>query len=132
MDHQEAITPSVQLGGRMWPLRMTHKVMMLFSSATRVSMDQLQYQIGRYDYMVLLLWLMCHLEDPQLKKEKFEGWLDDLGIKGVVPLLSQVGEAMQAAFPSEEEAEAENADGEDSEDDEDEDPTEPGVISPEA
>ena len=132
MDHQEVITPTVQLGGRMWPLRMTHKVMMLFSSATRVSMDQLQYQIGRYDYMVLLLWLMCHAEDPQLKKEKFEGWLDDLGIKGVVPLLNQVGEAMQAAFPSEEETEAEDADSEDTEDDAAEGPTETGVISPEA
>ena len=116
----------------MWPLRMTHKVLMLFSSATRLSMDQLQYQVGRYDYMVLLLWLMCHAQDPQLKKEKFEGWLDDLGIKGVIPLLSQVGEAMQAAFPSEEEAEAEDADSEDTEDDAAEDPTETGAISPEA
>ena len=95
-------------------------------------MDQLQYQVGRYDYMVLLLWLMCHAQDPQLKKEKFEGWLDDLGIKGVIPLLNQVGEAMQAAFPSEEEAEAEDADSEDTEDDAAEDPTETGAISPEA
>ena len=132
MDHNEAITPTVQLGGRMWPLRMTHRVLMLFSSATKLSMDQLQYQVGRYDYMVLLLWLMCHAEDPQLKKEKFEGWLDDLGIKGVIPLLSSVGEAMQAAFPSEEEAEAEDADSEDAEDDEAEDPTEAGAISPKA
>lgn len=132
MDHNEAITPTVQLGGRMWPLRMTHRVLMLFSSATRLSMDQLQYQVGRYDYMVLLLWLMCHAEDPQLKKEKFEGWLDDLGIKGVIPLLSQVGEAMQAAFQSEEETEAEDADSEDAEDDEAEDPTEAGAISPKA
>ena len=132
MDHQEVITPTVQLGGRMWPLRMTHRVLMLFSSATRLSMDQLQYQIGRYDYMVLLLWLMCQAQDPQLKKEKFEGWLDELGVKGVIPLLSQVGEAMQAAFPSEEETEAEDADSEDAEDDEAEDPTEAGAISPEA
>lgn len=132
MDHNEAITPTVQLGGRMWPLRMTHRVLMLFSSATRLSMDQLQYQIGRYDYMVLLLWLMCQAQDPQLKKEKFEGWLDELGVKGVIPLLSQVGDAMQAAFPSEEETEAEEADSEDAEDDEAEDPTENGAISPEA
>lgn len=132
MDHNEAITPTVQLGGRMWPLRMTHRVLMLFSSATRLSMDQLQYQVGRYDYMVLLLWLMCHAEDPQLKKEKFEDWLDDLGIKGVIPLLNQVGEAMQAAFPSEEEAEAEDADSEDTEDDAAEDPTETEAISPQA
>ena len=128
----ENLTPTVQLGGRMWPLRMTHRVLMLFSSATRLSMDQLQYQIGRYDYMVLLLWLMCQAQDPQLKKEKFEGWLDELGVKGVIPLLNQVGEAMQAAFPSEEEAAAEDADSEDAEDDEAEDPTEAGAISPEA
>ena len=132
MDHQEVITPTVQLGGRMWPLRMTHRVLMLFSSATKMSMDQLQYQIGRYDYMVLLLWLMLQEQDPQLKRAKFEGWLDELGVKGVIPLLSSVGEAMQAAFPSEEEAEAENAEVEDGEDDEAEDPTEPGAISPEA
>ena len=128
----ENLTPTVQLGGRMWPLRMTHRVLMLFSSATRLSMDQLQYQIGRYDYMVLLLWLMCQAQDPQLKKEKFEGWLDELGVKGVIPLLNQVGEAMQAAFPSEEETEAEEAGSEDAEDDEAEDPTEAGAISPEA
>lgn len=132
MDHNEAITPTVQLGGRMWPIRMTHRVLMLFSSATKMSMDQLQYQIGRYDYMVLLLWLMLQEQDPQLKRAKFEGWLDDLGVKGVIPLLSSVGEAMQAAFPSEEETEAEEADSEDAEDDEAEDPTETGAISPEA
>lgn len=125
----ETLTPTVQLGGRMWPLRMTHRVLMLFSSATKLSMDQMQYQIGRYDYMVLLLWLMLHAEDPQLKREKFEGWLDDLGVAGVIPLLEVVGEAMQAAFPSEEDtAETE----EDDSGDDAGDPTDPGDTSPTA
>lgn len=123
----ENLTPTVQLGGRMWPLRMTHRVLMLFSSATKLSMDQMQYQIGRYDYMVLLLWLMLQAADPQLKREKFEGWLDDLGVAGVIPLLEVVGEAMQAAFPSEEDtAETE----EDDSGDDAGDPTNPGDISP--
>ncbi len=125
----ETLIPTVQLGGRMWPLRMTHRVLMLFSSATKLSMDQMQYQIGRYDYMVLLLWLMLQAADPQLKREKFEGWLDDLGVAGVIPLLEVVGEAMQAAFPSEEDtAETE----EDDTGDDAGDPTDPGDTSPTA
>ena len=124
----ETLTPTVQLGGRMWPLRMTHRVLMLFSSATKLSMDQLQYQVGRYDYMVLLLWLMLQAADPQLKREKFEGWLDDLGVAGVIPLLEVVGEAMQAAFPSEEDT-AETEEDDNTGDDAG-DPTNPGDISP--
>ena len=125
----ETLTPTIQLGGRMWPLRMTHRILMLFSSATKMSMDQMQYQIGRYDYMVLLLWLMLQAADPQLKRDKFEGWLDDLGVKGVIPLLNKVGEAMQAAFPSEEDiAETE----EDDAGDDAGNPTEPGDTSPTA
>lgn len=107
MEEKEKVTPTVQLGGRMWALRMTHNVLMMFSSITKVGMEQMQYQIGRYDYLVLLLWLMCHEQDSQLKRQTFDGWLNDLGIKGVVPLLNAVGEAMQAAFPeAEEESEA--------------------------
>lgn len=121
-ESREMITPTVQLGGRMWPLKLTHRILMLFSSATKLSMDQMQYQIGRYDYMVLLLWLMCQVQDPQLKREKFEGWLDDLGVAGVVDLLPAVADAFQSAFPSEDEAEDEADAGEDDEDP-DEDPT---------
>ena len=125
----ETLTPTIQLGGRMWPLRMTHRILMLFSSATKMSMDQMQYQIGRYDYMVLLLWLMLQAADPQLKRDKFEGWLDDLGVKGVIPLLTKVGEAMQAAFPSEEDlAETEKDDAGDDAGN----PTDPGDTSPTA
>ena len=125
----ETLTPTIQLGGRMWPLRMTHRILMLFSSATKMSMDQMQYQIGRYDYMVLLLWLMLQAADPQLKRDKFEGWLDDLGVKGVIPLLNKVGEAMQAAFPSEEDlAETEKDDAGDDAGN----PTDPGDTSPTA
>ena len=126
----ENLTPTVQLGGRMWPLRMTHRVLMLFSSATKLSMDQLQYQVGRYDYMVLLLWLMLQAADPQLKRDKFEGWLDDLGVAGVIPLLEKVGAAMQAAFPSEEDT-AETEEDDNTGDDAG-NPTDPGDTSPTA
>ena len=110
---EEKLTPVITLGGRTFPLRMTHNVLMLFSQITRVGLDQLAYQAGRYDYMVLLLWLMCHEQDNQLKRETFDGWLNDLGIRGVVPLLKAVGDAMMAAFPdADEDAEASEEAGE--------------------
>ena len=95
----EKLSPVITLGGRSFTLRMTHNVLMLFSQITKTSLDQLQYQVGRYDYMVLLLWLMCHEQDCQLKRDTFDGWLNEIGIGGVIPLITAVGEAMQAAFP---------------------------------
>lgn len=109
MHESETIAPTIELGGRTWPLRITHNVMMQYSSITRVPLDQLQNQIARYDYMVLLLWLMMRNVDGQLKKEKFEGWLEALGVRGVLTLIMEpVTVALQAAFPEpEEEEEAE-------------------------
>ena len=91
---------------------MTHNVLMLFSQITKTSLEQMQYQVGRYDYMVLLLWLMCHEQDSQLKRETFDRWLNEAGIRGVIPLITAVGEAMQAAFPDTDEDEAEPAEAE--------------------
>ena len=99
----EKLTTTVTLGGRIWPLRMTHNVLMLFSQITRVSLDQMEHQIGRYDYMILLLWLMVKEQDSQLKRETFDGWLNAIGIRGIVPMITAVGEAMRAAFPDPEE-----------------------------
>jgi len=109
---EEKLTPVVTLGGRTFPLRMTHGVLMRFSQITRVGLDQLAYQAGRYDYMVLMLWLMCQAEDPQLTRDTFDGWLDALGISGVIPLITAVGEAMQAAFPDADETADETEDAE--------------------
>ena len=75
----------------------------------RLHLEQMQYQVGRYDYMVLLLWLMCHEQDSQLKRETFDRWLNEAGIRGVIPLITAVGEAMQAAFPDTDEDEADPA-----------------------
>jgi len=103
----ETLPPTIELGGRTWQLRLTHNVMMQYSSITRVPLDQLQNQIARYDYMILLLWLMLRREDGQLKREKFEGWLEDLGIRGVLTeLLGPITEAVKAAFPEPEEEES--------------------------
>ena len=105
---QETITPSIELGGRTWELRMTHSIMMQYSSITRVPMDQLENNVARYDFMILLLWLMLRGQDPQLKREKFDRWLDDLGVRGVLEkLVEPITQAFVAAFPAPEETEGE-------------------------
>ncbi len=115
----EKLPPVVELGGRTWQLRMTHNVMMQYSSITRVPLDQLGNQVARYDYLVLLLWLMLHNQDSQLKREKFERWLEDLGVKGVLTQLAEpISTAFAAAFPDPEEPdENEETEGEGTETD---------------
>lgn len=111
----EKLPPVVELGGRTWQLRLTHNAMMLFSSTTRCPLYQLPDQITRYDYMVLLLWLMLHEQDGQLKREKFDGWLEALGVRGVLKqFMDPITAAVTAAFPEAEEDE----DAEDAEDSE--------------
>ena len=114
----EKLPPVIELGGRSWELRMTHNVMMQYSSITRVPMDRLGDQVSRYDYMVLLLWLMLHNQDGQLKREKFERWLEDLGVKGVlVNIMPSVSDAFVAAMPAPEDADEAEAEDEGAETD---------------
>ena len=108
----EKLAPVIELGGRSWQLRMTHNVMMMFSSTTRTPLNLLEEQIGRYDYMVLLFWLMLREEDPQLKREKFNEWLDGIGIKGVMTeVMPAVAQAIAAAMPDAEPEEGEDPTG---------------------
>ena len=107
-ERKETLTPAIELGGRVWPLRLTHNVMMLFSSATRVPLDQLENQLVRYDFLVLLLWLMLHESDGQLKREKFNAWLEEIGVLGVIKqVVAAVTEAVKAAVPQDEGTEQE-------------------------
>lgn len=117
MDEIEKLPPTIELGGRTWHLRLTHNVMMQYSSITRVPLDRLQEQIARYDYMVLMLWLMLRREDSQLKKEKFEAWLEAMGVRGVLTtLLDPITKAVTAAFPEPEEPAEEDDEEEPAED----------------
>ena len=116
------IVPTVQLGGRMWQMRIGHKVLQKFSALTRVGMDQMGSLLGRYDMMMLLLWCIISEQDPGVKREKLDDWLDELSIREWQKLMNQIGESIAASFPDEEETE-EDADGETAAGDEP-DPTE--------
>ena len=64
----EKILPTVQLGGRLWQVRIGHKVLQKFSALTRVGMEQMGAVINRYDMMILLLWCILSEQDPTLKR----------------------------------------------------------------
>ena len=104
------ITPTVQLGGRLWQVRIGHKVLQKFSALTRVGMEQMGAVINRYDMMILLLWCILSEQDPTLKRETLDNWLDELPIREWQKLLRQIGESIAASFPEAEELE-EAADG---------------------
>ena len=87
----EKILPTVQLGGRLWQVRIGHKVLQKFSALTRVGMEQMGAVINRYDMMILLLWCIH--------------WLDELPIREWQKLLRQIGESIAASFPDEEDEE---------------------------
>lgn len=102
----EKILPTVQLGGRLWQVRIGHKVLQKFSALTRVGMEQMGAVINRYDMMILLLWCILSEQDPTLKRETLDNWLDELPIREWQKLLRQIGESIAASFPDEEDEEA--------------------------
>ncbi|MCR5136100.1 MAG: hypothetical protein K6C12_03245 [Oscillospiraceae bacterium] len=107
---EERVIPMVQLGGRMWPMRIGHKVLQKFSAITRVGVDQMGTILGRYDIMMLLLWCIISEQDRSVKREQMDDWIDALPIKEWQKLMQQVGEGIAQSFPDEEDEEAEEDD----------------------
>ena len=52
--HNDAV--SLELGGRLWELKLTHKAMKLFTNTTRVPVTRMDEAVARYDYLVYLLF----------------------------------------------------------------------------
>ena len=104
---EERVIPTVQLGGRMWQMRIGHKVLQKFSALTRVGMDSMGALLNRYDMTVLLLWCIISEQDPGVRRETLDDWLDELSIREWQKLMSQVGESIAASFPDDEETEEE-------------------------
>lgn len=109
---EELIIPSVQLGGRMWQMRIGHKVMQKFSALTRVSMENWEQLFRRYDMSILLLWCIISTQDPTVKREQLDDWIDELSPKEWQRMMTQIIEGIKANFPDEEtDGEETEADG---------------------
>lgn len=119
----EPVAPSIELGGRVWVLKVTHRVLERFSAMSRTPLQEFDTTIMRYDMMVLLLWCMMCESRPDLTREGLRGWLNDLPVMKAMNLVSDaVAQAIAYSFPeptqtpaeATDEAEPENPTGADS------------------
>ena len=109
---EERVIPTVQLGGRIWQVRIGHKVLQKFSALTRVGLDKVGALLNRYDMMMLLLWCIISEQDDTVKREELDDWMDALPIREWQGLIQQIGDGIAANFPDEEtDGEETEADG---------------------
>lgn len=97
----EMPVPTIELGGRIWFLKITHRVMERFSAISRCPLRDFDVMLERYDMMVLLLWLMMCETRPDLTREGLTGWLNVMAPRDAMNLVSDaVSEAVEYSFPS--------------------------------
>ena len=107
----EKTVPTIELGGRIWFLKVNHRVLERFSAMARIPLQEFDTVIMRYDMMVLLLWCMMCETRPDLTREGLRGWLNDLPIMQAMNLVSDaVAKAIAYSFPEPAEALTEAAD----------------------
>lgn len=108
----EKTIPTIELGGRVWVLKVTHRVLERFSAITKAPLQQFDVMVQRYDMMVLLLWLMMCENRLDLTREGLNGWLNSLPVFDAMNLVSDaVARAVEYSFPRPETEDAEDADG---------------------
>lgn len=90
-------TPIVELGGRLWELRFGHKAMRMFCRATKCNLSTFDDALDTYDNEILLLWCILQTQDPSVKREDLDIWLDDLLLEDVFRIIQ---DAVGAAMPS--------------------------------
>ena len=107
----EKTVPTIELGGRTWFLKVNHRVLERFSAMSRISLQEFDTVILRYDMMVLLLWCMMCETRPDLTREGLRGWLNDLPVMAAMNLVSDaVAQAIAYSFPEPTKAPAEATD----------------------
>ena len=107
----EPVAPSIELGGRVWVLKVTHRVLERFSAITKAPLQQFDAMVQRYDMMVLLLWLMLCETRADLTREGLTGWLNAMPVFDAMNLVSNaVAEAVEYSFPTPTEQPPEDAD----------------------
>ena len=105
----EKMVPSVELGGRVWFLKVTHRVLERFSSISKCSLQEFDSALLRYDSMVLLLWIMMAESRPDLTRGKLDAWLNALPLLNAMQTVSKaVADAVEYSFPKPAEAAGNN------------------------
>ena len=94
MEHE---IPTVELGGRLWELRFGHKAMRMFCRLAKCTLSGFDAALDSYDNQFVLLWCILQTQDPNLKREVLEDWLDALVLEDVFIIIQ---DAIAAAMPS--------------------------------
>jgi len=96
----EKPVPTIELGGRFWFLKVTHRVMERFSAISKCRLADFDVVIERYDMMVLLLWLMMCESRADLTREGLTGWLNAMTPGEAIQMVSDaVAAAVGYSFP---------------------------------
>lgn len=98
--HNDAVC--LELGGRLFELKLTHKAMKVFTNTTKVPVTRMDEAVARYDYLVYLLFCMLHVQDPTITTKQLDDWLEDVVLGEIY---DKVASALAAAFPEPEKTE---------------------------
>lgn len=100
MPKQTEVTPVLQLGGRAWPMKVTHNVLQRFSALARCNLMQIQELMGRYDMATMFLWLMMAEQDEKLTRGEVDRWLNELPVfEALEVVMENTAQAIRSAFP---------------------------------
>lgn len=105
-EHNNAVT--VELGGRVYEIKLTHSVLKRISARLHLPMSRIDEMMDRYDFMSVAMEELILRVDPSLGLDEIGEMLDELPIMEIGRL---VNDAFVAAFPHDEENE--KADGAD-------------------
>ena len=88
--------PTVELGGRFWEMRFSHKAMRRFCSMTKCTMTKFDDALDVYDNYAKLIWCILWAQDSSITLDQVNAWLDELPTMGDVVALVQ--DCIQAAM----------------------------------
>lgn len=99
--------PSVELGGKYWELRFSHKAMRRFCSLAKCKMNTFDNALNDYDNYAKLIWTCIWAQDEKVTLDQVNEWLDALPTMGDVIELTQqiIAAAMKKPVEAEKQAE---------------------------
>ncbi len=89
--------PTVELGGRFWELRMSHRAMRRFCSLVHCKMSNFSNALDDYDNHAKLIWTTIWAQDEKVTLDDVNRWLDELPTMGDVIRLAT--DIITAAMP---------------------------------
>jgi len=103
--------PFVEIGGRVWELKFSHKVIRQFCRMARCPLSGLEQAMDSYDNEILLLYCMMQRQEPTLTPAQLDDMLDEMPLEDV---MNAIAAAVMSGMPkaSAEAARREPGDGE--------------------